>query len=426
MADKHEGCDDFQLKVGEGRSWTQRRSEIRKCSQIRENVRISLQTLDVFEAAKRLAGIAGDRKNQPLRMNRKVVGLIHVLDELTAVDDSSSGKVKGVLNFQDAYELFCGAFEPELAVPDRNNFRDELLSAEIGLSVTLFTWDNSSYIVLNPERWNIVRLIDVFCGQCNDSKSSNRFDLNAESLHAILESMETEYDKSVLRAIFAATSSRSELYDLGLKPDAAIKNLERVLAVSEEVQNALSAGKDMTVLALKERITKRENEMAELNSSIEKLRDIRTDSRHIKTMEEKVTVCGENLKSLQDTLECKDKYSEQKFNAAARRRAQNLINENRLRNRKAGAGAKRKLDDIDEELIAKAIEQKSTVHGRRHDMVLYYNKRVKRDDLLNIANYNLLERGKQMIKSATTVYNRAKPKRMRSLQATKHIVIWCY
>ena len=100
------------------------------------------------------------------------------------------------------------------------------------------------------------RLIDVFCGQSNDSKSRNRFDLDAESLHAILDSMETEYDKSVLRAIFAATSSRSELYGLGMKPDATIKNLERVLAVSEEVENALSAGKDMTVLALKERIAK--------------------------------------------------------------------------------------------------------------------------------------------------------------------------
>jgi len=141
--------------------------------------------------------------------------------------------------------------------------------------VTLFTGNNSSYIVLNPERWNIVRLIDVFCGQSNDSKSSNRFDVDAESLHAILDSMETEYDKSVLRAIFAATSSRSELYGLGMKPDAAVKNLERVLAVSEEVENALSAGKDMTVLALKERKAKRENEMAESNTSIEKLHDIR-------------------------------------------------------------------------------------------------------------------------------------------------------
>ena len=98
-------------------------------------------------------------------------------------------------------------------------------------------------------------------------------------------------------------------------------------------------------------------------------------------MEEKITACSESLKSLQDILECKDKYSEQKFNAAARRRAQNLVNENRLRNRKAGAGAKIKLDEIDENLIAKAIEQKTTVHGRRHDMVLYYHKRVKRDDL---------------------------------------------
>jgi len=250
-----------------------------------------------------------------------------------------------------------------------------------------------------------------------------RFDLDAEALHTILDSMETEYDKSVVRAILAATSSRSELYDLGLKRDAAISNLERVLAVSEEVKNAVEAGKDMTVLALKEKIIKREGDIAQLKSSIEKLRDIRADSRHIQTMEEKVTVYTESLKSLQDILECKDTYSKQKFNAAARRRANNLVNENRLRNRKPGAGAKRKLDDVDEELIAKAIEQKTTVHGRRHDMVMYYHKRVKRDDLLSIANYHLLERGKQMIKSATTVYNRSKPRRMRSKQASRHIGI---
>ena len=83
-----------------------------------------------------------------------------------------------------------------------------------------------------------------------------------------------------------------------------------------------------------------------------------------------------------------------------RRRAQNLVNENRLRNRKARAGAKRELDDIDE-LIAKAIEQKTTAHQRRHDMVLYYHMRFKRDGLLNID---------QVIKSATTVYNHQSPR----------------
>lgn len=262
MAEKRKDCDDFQ--VGQERSWTRRRSEIRKESKVRENVRISLQTLNVNEVAKRLAGIAGDRGN--IKLRRKVAGMIHVLDELTALDDFCCGKYKGILHFQEAYDLFCGAFEPELAVPDRNNFRDELLSAEIGLPVAFFMWENSSYIVLNPESWSILRLIDVLCGRSNDRLSSGRFQLDAESLHAILDSMETEYDKSVLLAIFAATSSRSELYKLGLKPDAAIKNLERVLAVSKEVENAVFAGKDMTVLALKEKITKQEKEIAQLNS----------------------------------------------------------------------------------------------------------------------------------------------------------------
>lgn len=151
-----------------------------------------------------------------------------------------------------------------------------------------------------------------------------------------------------------------------------------------------------------------------MKTSIEKLRDIHADSRHIQTLEEKVMVCTESLKSLQGILESNDNYPRQKFNAAARRRANNLhvVNENRLRNRKAGAGAKRKLDDVDEELIAKAIEQKTTVHGRKHDMILCYHKRVKRDDLLNIVNYHLLQRGKEMIKSTTTVYNCSKPRRM--------------
>lgn len=89
--------------------------------------------------------------------------------------------------------------------------------------------------------WNIVRLLDIFCEPDNDSKPSSRLDLDAEALHTILDLMETEYDKSVVRAILAATSSQSELYDLGLKPDAAIANLERVLAVAEEVENAENA-----------------------------------------------------------------------------------------------------------------------------------------------------------------------------------------
>ena len=90
--------------------------------------------------------------------------------------------------------------------------------------------------------------------------------------------------------------------------------------------------------------------------------------------------------------------------------------------------APRKINDEEEEFLAKCIEgkakcveDKATYHGRRHDLVMYTNRQVKSTDLLNIANYRLLKSGKKMIKSVTTVYNRCKPKNKRSIQAKKHI-----
>ena len=53
-----------------------------------------MQSLDVLQVAKRLAGIAADSRSQHLRKSRRVVGMIHelILDELLAVDDLRSGK----------------------------------------------------------------------------------------------------------------------------------------------------------------------------------------------------------------------------------------------------------------------------------------------------------------------------------------------
>lgn len=42
-----------------------------------------------------------------------------------------------------------------------------------------------------------------------------------------------------------------------------------------------------------------------------------------------------------------------------------------MKKRKRSCGAPSLLDSDDEKAIAKAIEEKSTAHGRRHDMVLY-------------------------------------------------------
>ena len=84
-------------------------------------------------------------------------------------------------------------------------------------------------------------------------------------------------------------------------------------------------------------------------------------------------------------------------------------------------GAPRKLSDENEEFFAKYIEDKAIYHGRRPDLVMYTNYRVKSRDLVNIANYRLLKAGKRLINSATTLYNRCKPRNLRSVQASRHI-----
>ncbi len=47
----------------------------------------------------------------------------------------------------------------------------------------------------------------------------------------------------------------------------------------------------------------------------------------------------------------------------------------RLKQRKLGTKQEMKMDSDDEEFVAKAIEEKATYHGRRHDTVMYTNRR---------------------------------------------------
>ena len=116
-----------------------------------------------------------------------------------------------------------------------------------------------------------------------------------------------------------------------------------------------------------------------------------------------------------------DKKSQQKFSQMKKRRAVKLFEAKRIKRRaKTTQGNTCLIDSDDEDFIAKCIEDKATYHGRRHDLIMYTNKRVKKRDLLNIANYRLLQKKKKLVKSATTVYNRSKPRSSRSIQAKRH------
>ncbi|XP_070561926.1 uncharacterized protein [Ptychodera flava] len=212
---------------------------------------------------------------------------------------------------------------------------------------------------------------------------------------------------------------------LGIKPDNARSFLEKTLLASQEYENALMAAGDILKLRDRETMTMLENKVETLNKQLERGKDLLPNYRKNDLLAEKDAVqerC-EQLKSV-STLDNTD--SRRKFNVRKRKLAMSLIDEQRIKKRKLGAGAKQRLDHDDEVFIAKAIEEKSSAHGRRHDTVLYHGHRVKKRDFLALANYSLSKRGKKLIKSANTVLLRSRPRNIRSQTAKRHLGSWLF
>ena len=89
----------------------------------------------------------------------------------------------------------------------------------------------------------------------------------------------------------------------------------------------------------------------------------------------------ESLESINVLLsvEPDDTKSKQKLKQMQKRKAVKMFEERRIKIRAiTKQGHPALLDSDDEEFFAKSIEDKATYHGRRHDLVMYTNRRVKK------------------------------------------------
>lgn len=279
------------------------------------------------------------------------------------------------------------------------------------------------YVILENDFTDIAWLLKDM-GNTIEGKNV-RYELTASNLQSIINSMDTEYDKNALKAVIFATRCRSEVESLGIKADRAVTFLSKTVNAAKEWKNAMLAAEDMIELRLKEKKESVETKIQQIDKKISKLGEFLPECRRddLETEKELLSEQAENIACLQDK---KDSSSKKLFNQRKRRLAVQLIDENRVKRRKASSGAPRLLDSEDEEFVRRGIEDKSTAHGRRHDSTLYSNHRVKKKDFLTIARYNLLRRGKKLIKSATTVLNRGRPKNKASRSAKAHIGKWLF
>lgn len=418
MADQLPGSVDVDCKLKNDKeklNFSEQRSKIRLESTLTENLRKSLQSCKASENQEKLEGLAVFFRKNTVK-TRILEGLLYILRQLLASYDGS--KAFGYLRFNDAYGIFCGFMEREV---EDKEFRNHLLHEEYGLCVYVIKVLDNSYIILQNDTVAIGKFLLELDQVLSKDKADNfsRFDLNVESLKRVLQSMDTEYEKSVLKAMIFATASRKKVQELGIKPDNAVKLLNKVVTASTDCERANEAAEDILKLRDGEKLKVIDEKITAIDKILSRRESLISERKKADLIAEKSSL-EDRKEGIQKDLQQSDPQSLRRLQQRKRRLAKTLIDKNRVKRRKLGAGAKKSLDTEDEEFIARSIEETSTAHGRRHDTVLYSHHHVKKCHFLSLANYNLHRRGKKLIKSATTVLNRSRPKNINSRAAKAH------
>jgi hypothetical protein len=219
-----------------------------------------------------------------------------------------------------------------------------------------------------------------------------------------------------------ATKSRQEMEDLGIN--------SRICQYTQEVSSTVTARKNAKQEA-EETVNTRLDKRSQLIK--ERIQDL--EEKHNHNLHRWTTMQLDDLAQDTDDLREQLERIEQLKRKEEPLRLQNMIRrqykkdiiKKRIGLRKKSTGRPQSIDEDNERFVLECIENKATAHGRRHDPVLYLNHRVKKRDFLKLVNYNRARRGLKRLKSATTVYNRASPRNVRSIQAKNHLgmVLFC-
>ena len=203
--------------IQEKLSFAEKRSKNRLETRLSHKLRISLQSCNASENEEKLEGLLMFYRKNALKC-RILEGLLYILKQLLASYDGD--KAFGYLSYGDAHDIFCGFVGRDV---EDKEFRDHLLHKEYGLCVYVVSLLDNRWVILQNDTVDTGKfLLELEERVSQEQETFIRFDLNAQSLERVLKSMDTEYDKSVLKAMIFATASRRKTYELGIKPENAV------------------------------------------------------------------------------------------------------------------------------------------------------------------------------------------------------------
>ena len=223
----------------------------------------------------------------------------------------------------------------------------------------------------------------------------------------------------ILKVIIALLHTQSETVNLGIEPTLARTKIKEVIEVAEECRMSIVAGEDIVNLRLKDRLKRIDAEIEEKKTVLEKKRET-WPLKRLSDLEESLPHLEDRKEELNRLVRKEDKSSANKVRYAAKRVTDSLLEQNRVKRRRLGAGRPMEMGEDEEQFPLQSIEEMSTAHGRRHDTVLYMNHKVKARDMLKIVNCQREEKNLKPLRSLSTVLSRGKAKRATSIQAKRH------
>eukprot|EP00732_Lithocolla_globosa_P001605 Lithocolla_globosa_v1_NODE_825_length_3226_cov_19.169032.p1 type:complete len:475 gc:universal NODE_825_length_3226_cov_19.169032:839-2263(+) len=356
---------------------------------------------------------------------RRVMGITAVWNRLTATHPLYTEEVsfpcirRGFLRFTEAFEVYSDEL-PSLST--NPTFISDLLHVDYGLPVVYFEF--------HEEKWIIQREIDVvsFLSAIEQttakSKSSPYFDKH--TLRMLTDSMDSEWDKNILKMVFSRNLSRKEIRGAGLSPDRLVKNTENIWSSLKKVHDSYGEAEDMLSKKWQAEILITKQKIQVQADRLSRKKNIWSANVQ-RRVQEDIDMLIERKEFRERRFLRNDNKSKRAWNGGIKRTAAYLQNVGRYKRRKLGVNAGAPFQEIDEPHIALAIEDASTVHLRRKDVVHYTNGRVKKREMLTLCNFRRRFLGMRPIKSASTVTNRGQPRHKRTRQAKLHrgMCLWC-
>ena len=106
-----------------------------------------------------------------------------------------------------------------------------LFHSKFGLCIHIVTNHyNEMFLVLRPDDVDFELFFERFRAD-GSSKSDNEFVIDTKFVQDILENMESEWDKKIVRVLLSANRSRAELAKLGIESDYIVSQRNSVLEI---------------------------------------------------------------------------------------------------------------------------------------------------------------------------------------------------